>query len=67
MRDHTAVDDYKVSRIYGSVRRTNPQVTKRGRQGRSSLWLFEQIKEEIAMAPDTVLRIRRQMLGCQVL
>jgi hypothetical protein len=51
------VDDYKVSRIYGSVRRTNPQVTKRGRQGRPSLWLFEQIKEEIAAAPDTVLQI----------
>ena len=51
------MDDYKVSRIYGSVRGTNPQVTKRGRQCRPSLWLFEQIKEEIAAAPDTVLQI----------
>ena len=41
-----------------------PQVTKRGRQGRPSLWLVEEIKEEIAGAPDTILQIRRQMLGC---
>src|SRR5580698_3860202 len=39
--------DYKVSRIYGSFRRTSPQVTRRGRPGRPSLWLFEQIKRKL--------------------